>query len=192
MSRTSTFSAPILRSSLPSATKVLRSHCAYRVKLTSQAQTFELYVRTCANGSNQIPGLDFQDSYSPTAAFPRLLCIIALGSYEHMMVIIMTFRMHSKIPSFSTLKNVSTSLCLLGILNGGVSIFQTILCLIPTPSPMLFSAYVKSKELAMLVMIGISFSMLPSTNFLALLLTVQVTMVFLFGNIKPTRLSSVF
>jgi len=53
MMTTGTFSAPLLRSSVPSGKSILRPRIACRVKDTSVTNQFDLYARCCADGSTQ-------------------------------------------------------------------------------------------------------------------------------------------
>jgi len=67
-----TFSAPIVRSSVPAHKTVLRPHVACKVKDTSIPNQCDLYARTCADGSTQREHIDFTDSYSPVASIDSL------------------------------------------------------------------------------------------------------------------------
>ena len=49
----------MLRSDVPTGKTVLSPKVAFKVKLTDEANKYELQARTCANGSRQIEGTDF-------------------------------------------------------------------------------------------------------------------------------------
>eukprot|EP00957_Ditylum_brightwellii_P149300 11370924-Ditylum_brightwellii.AAC.1 len=53
MNTSGTFSAPILRSDLPSNVKILKAQPAFKVKLQEETNHYELYTRTTSNGSKQ-------------------------------------------------------------------------------------------------------------------------------------------
>ncbi len=67
-----TFSAPILRSSVPGNKRILRPRVACRMKDTDIAHQYDLYARTCADGSTQQESIDFTDSYSPVASIDSI------------------------------------------------------------------------------------------------------------------------
>jgi hypothetical protein len=84
-----TFSAPILRSSVPSNKTVLRPRVACRVKDTSIPHQYDLYARTCADGSKQKENIDFIDSYSPVASIDSLRILLNLAASEGLLISIL-------------------------------------------------------------------------------------------------------
>eukprot|EP00957_Ditylum_brightwellii_P107626 8211233-Ditylum_brightwellii.AAC.1 len=84
MDRSGTLSAPILCKDLPQDTKILRSQPAFKVKLQEEQHIYELYVRTAANGSKQVEGIDFYSSYAPTSFFENIRYILATPAAEGM------------------------------------------------------------------------------------------------------------
>jgi len=84
-----TFSAPILRSSVPLNKTILRPQIACRVKDTSIPHQYDLYARTCADGSTQKENIDFTDSYSPVASIDSLHLLLNLAASEGLIIGIM-------------------------------------------------------------------------------------------------------
>jgi hypothetical protein len=80
MQQTGTWSAPILRSSIPSHKSLLRPRISFHVKDTTTPNAYELQGRTCANGSNMKQFIDFTDSYSPVGPIDSLCLILALSA----------------------------------------------------------------------------------------------------------------
>lgn len=62
MLTTGTFSAPMLCSQLPPGKSILRPRIACHVEETSTPHQYDLYARTCADGSTQQEYIDFTDS----------------------------------------------------------------------------------------------------------------------------------
>jgi hypothetical protein len=83
------FSAPILLSSVPSNKTILRPRIACRVKDTSIPHQYDLYARTCADGSTQKENIDFTDSYSPVASVNSLRHLLNLAASEGLLISIM-------------------------------------------------------------------------------------------------------
>jgi hypothetical protein len=77
MLNTGTFSAPMLCTQFPSGKSILRPRVACKVKDTPTPNQYDLYARTCADGSTQQEYIDFTDSYSP-----RLLPLTAFVSFS--------------------------------------------------------------------------------------------------------------
>ena len=71
-----TFSAPILQSSIPAHKTVLCPRVTCKVKDTSVPNQYDLYARTCADGSTQRENIDFTDLYSPVASIDSLCLIL--------------------------------------------------------------------------------------------------------------------
>ncbi len=80
MLTTGTFSAPILRTSVPPNKTVLRPRVACRVKDTSIPHQYDLYARTCADGSTQREHIDYTDSYSPVASIDSIRLLLNLAA----------------------------------------------------------------------------------------------------------------
>jgi len=80
MLATGTFSAPMLRTSVPAGKSILRPRIACRVKDTSTANQYDLYARTCADGSTQKESVDFTDSYSPVASIDSIRLLLNLAA----------------------------------------------------------------------------------------------------------------
>ena len=80
MEKSTTFSAPFLRSSLPLDTKILRPRIYFRVKTTYIYNQYDLYYRKCADGSSMLEGVCFNVSYVPVAGICYLCIIIEISS----------------------------------------------------------------------------------------------------------------
>jgi hypothetical protein len=80
MLRTGTWSAPILRSTIPPDKNLLNSRVSFRVKDTSSPNIYNLQGRTCADGSKQCQFIDFQDSYSPVASIDSIRLLLAIAA----------------------------------------------------------------------------------------------------------------
>ena len=65
MAKSTTFSAPFLRSSLPPDTKILCPGIYFRVNKTDIENQYALYSRTCSYVSYIIVGVNFTVSYAP-------------------------------------------------------------------------------------------------------------------------------
>ena len=65
--RSGTYTAPFLRSRLPSDATIFPACLAFKVKLTDIENYYELVTRLCLNGSKQQQGTDFDVSYAPVA-----------------------------------------------------------------------------------------------------------------------------
>jgi len=72
MLSTGTFSAPILRTSIPPHKSILQPRVACRVKDTLIPHQYDLYARTCADGSTQRENVDYTNSYSPVASIDSI------------------------------------------------------------------------------------------------------------------------
>jgi hypothetical protein len=77
-----TFSALILRSSVPSHKTILRPGVTCKVKDTSTPNQYDLYAWTCADSSTQCANIDFTDSYSPVASIDSLCSLLNLATSE--------------------------------------------------------------------------------------------------------------
>ena len=74
----SLLSAPIPIKSLPEGTKVLHSLIAPSIKEGDCYDAWKFVARHCANGSSQIKGIDFDQSYSPVAHADSFIINIAI------------------------------------------------------------------------------------------------------------------
>ena len=72
-----TFRAQFLRSLLPPDTKILRPRISLRVKKTDIENQYDLYSRTCSDGSSILEGVEFTVSYAPMHGICPLCIIIA-------------------------------------------------------------------------------------------------------------------
>jgi hypothetical protein len=89
MLATGTFSAPLLRSLVPSNKTVLHPRIACRVKDTSIPNQYDLYARTCTDGSKQRKDVDFTDSYSPSASIYSIPLLLNLAASAGLLISIM-------------------------------------------------------------------------------------------------------
>jgi hypothetical protein len=84
-----TFSAPILRSSVPGNKRILRPRVACHVKDTDIAHQYDLYAHTCADGSTQQESIVFTDSYSPVASIDSIRLLLNIAASTGLIVSIM-------------------------------------------------------------------------------------------------------
>ncbi len=89
MMTTGTFSAPMLRSAVPFNQKILRPRVSCRVKDTTTANQYDLYARTCADGSTQQEYIDFHDSYSPVASIESIRVLLNIAASSGLLVSIL-------------------------------------------------------------------------------------------------------
>jgi hypothetical protein len=82
MQQTGNFSAPMLRSQVPAGKAVLRSCITFHVKYGNTANIYDLYSRTCADGSSMRVGVDFHNSYSPVGSIDSIRLIVALAASQ--------------------------------------------------------------------------------------------------------------
>jgi hypothetical protein len=75
-----TWSAPILRSSVPPNKAILRNRVTFKVKDTDQANTYELYSRTCVDGSSMKEHIDYTNSYSPVGSIDSIRLLLAIAA----------------------------------------------------------------------------------------------------------------
>eukprot|EP00957_Ditylum_brightwellii_P177598 13527660-Ditylum_brightwellii.AAC.1 len=85
------WSAPLLRKDLPQDAIILPPKLAFKVKLTGEENKYELYTRTCANGSQQIEGYDFDTSYAPVSQVDNIKLILGISAAENMSVFVLDF-----------------------------------------------------------------------------------------------------
>ncbi len=83
---TGTFSAPMLRSTVPPSQKILRPRVSCRVKDTPTPNQYDLYARTCADGSIQQEHIDFTDSYSPVASIESIRVLLNIAASSGLLV----------------------------------------------------------------------------------------------------------
>ena len=99
LKKSTTFSAPFLRSLLQSDTKILRTRIYFRLKTTDIDNQYYLYSRICADGSSMLEGVDFTVSYAKVAVIRPLSTIIAI-LYEEVLIIFVLYisnAFHNKI-----------------------------------------------------------------------------------------------
>ena len=89
MSASTTFSAPFLLSSIPSYKNILKNRIYFRVKTTEIYNQYDLYSRTCVDGSSMIEGVDFTISYKPVAGIWTLCIIISIASAEGLIIFVL-------------------------------------------------------------------------------------------------------
>jgi hypothetical protein len=79
-----TWSAPMLRSTVPPNKTVLQNRVTFKVKDTDLLNTYELYGRTCANGSPMKENVDYTDSYSPVGSIDSIRLILAIAASKRL------------------------------------------------------------------------------------------------------------
>jgi hypothetical protein len=72
MLQSGTWSAPILRTQVPTSKTILPARVTFKVKNTDVDNNYELYCRTCANGSKMIEHVDYSNSYSPVGSIESI------------------------------------------------------------------------------------------------------------------------
>ena len=80
----SLLSAPIPIKSLPEGTEVLRSLIAPSINEVDCSDAWKFIALHCANGSSQIKGIDFDQSYSPVAHAESFRINIAISSMHRL------------------------------------------------------------------------------------------------------------
>lgn len=65
---------------MPKTVKPVKSRVSFRVKHTDVANIYELYSRTCANGSRMVEGVDFSISYAPCASVQSIYLQMAIAA----------------------------------------------------------------------------------------------------------------
>jgi hypothetical protein len=86
MLATGTFSAPLLRTSVPAGKTILHPRIACQVKDTTIAHQYDLYARTCADGSTQRKSINFTDSYPPVASIDSIRLLLNLAASQGLLV----------------------------------------------------------------------------------------------------------
>jgi len=89
MLATGTFSAPLLRSSVPSNKTIFCPRVTCKVKDTSTPNHFDLYARTCADGSIQKENVDFTDSYSPVGSIDSIRILLNIAASAGLLISIL-------------------------------------------------------------------------------------------------------
>jgi len=84
-----TFSAPLLRTSVPPNKTILRPRIACKVKDTPTPNQYDLYARTCADGSTQKEHIDFIDTYSPVGSIDSIRILLNLAASAGLLISIM-------------------------------------------------------------------------------------------------------
>ena len=85
MEKSTTFSAPILRYPLLSDNKKILARICFRVKTTDTINRYDIYFRSCSDGSSIIEGVPFTVSYLPVTG-TQSLCIIIEISYIEVLI----------------------------------------------------------------------------------------------------------
>ena len=80
MATFTTFSEPILRYLLPLNTKILIPIIYFRVKTTDIDKKYDIYSRTCVDGSYILEVVDFTVSYALVASIRYLHITTAIAS----------------------------------------------------------------------------------------------------------------
>jgi hypothetical protein len=75
-----TWSAPILKSTVPPGKTILRNRVTFKVKDTDQPNTYELYSRTCVDGSPKKENVDYNNSYSPVGSTDSIRLLLAIAA----------------------------------------------------------------------------------------------------------------
>jgi hypothetical protein len=160
MQTTGTFSQPMLRSQVPSGKAILRSRIAFHVKDGDSTNVYDLYARTCADGSSMCEGIDFTSSYSPVGSIDSIRLIVALAASQGLQLFVLDIsnafqnsiifdpleRVYITLPSFYLGSGLLPS--------GLTSLF------LPNPlRTLFFNVSNPFKELKMPAIIGISYSL---------------------------------
>jgi hypothetical protein len=80
MQTAGTWSAPLLRTSVPPNKAILRNRVTFKVKDTDQTNTYDLYSRTCADGSPMKENIDYFNSYSPVGSIDSIRLLLAIAA----------------------------------------------------------------------------------------------------------------
>lgn len=80
MHKTGAFRRPFLCMKFPPNTKILRPHIAFKVKLTEIENQYKLYCRTAVDGSTQVYGIDYTESYAPVSSHIRIFIIFNISA----------------------------------------------------------------------------------------------------------------
>jgi hypothetical protein len=79
-----TWSAPMLRSTVPPNKQVLQNRVTFKVKDTDLPNTYELYGRICANGSPMKQNVNYTDSYSPVGSIDSIRLVLAIAASKRL------------------------------------------------------------------------------------------------------------
>jgi hypothetical protein len=82
MLQSGTWSAPILRSTIPKEKTILPACVTFKVKDTDTTNTYELYCRTCANGSSMKEHVDYTNSYSPVGSIDSIRLLLSITASQ--------------------------------------------------------------------------------------------------------------
>jgi len=78
-----TWSAPILRSQIPPNKAILPPRVTFKVKRTDVNNTYELFCRTCTNGSAMEEDTGYTNSYSLVGSIDSLCLILSIATSKH-------------------------------------------------------------------------------------------------------------
>jgi hypothetical protein len=75
-----TWSAPILKTTVPPGKTILRNRVTFKVKDKDQPNTYEFYSRTCVDGSPMKENIDYSNSYSPVGSIDSIRLLLAFAA----------------------------------------------------------------------------------------------------------------
>ena len=84
--RVGLFTAPFPIEDVPAGHKILNSRVTFKVKTLGEPHMYDLYCRHCANGSVQIKGVDYINSYAVIVTIDSIRYSLALGASLAMIV----------------------------------------------------------------------------------------------------------
>ena len=90
--------------SLPEGTKVLRSLIDNSIKEGDWSDAWKFVAYYCENGSSQIKGIDFYQSYSPLACADSFIINIAIAAMHRLTYRVLMVAMHYRIKMFPFMK----------------------------------------------------------------------------------------
>ena len=86
MVKDTTCSALFMHYSLPPETKIPQTSISFRVKTTYIENQYDIYSRTCEDGSSMLEGAVFTFSYEKVAGIISLCIIIFIVSAENLII----------------------------------------------------------------------------------------------------------
>ena len=82
--RVGVFTSPFPIEDVPVGQRILESRVAFKVKEMSEKYMWDLYCRHCANGSVQVKGVDFFNSYAAIVTSDSIRVCVAFGASMNM------------------------------------------------------------------------------------------------------------
>ena len=82
MATSTTLSAPFLCYLIPTDTKILRTRISFMIKTTDIDNQYDLYSRTCSDGSSMLERVDLTVLYAPVAGICSICIITSISSVE--------------------------------------------------------------------------------------------------------------